>query len=391
VGVTAFLVVVIAAVLFFPRVAGLFDRGEEDAAQERPVLYVVSDTEDHAQAVQQAFATAFPDYDVRLTQQETDWVREQITAGEAQCAFALNSLTSYTYYVDDLSMYDSSTEAADAALQELYRVSALVDSGLSPERVAQILTAQVEHTTVSLGKDQMQNFFYTYIMIFALYMVILLYGQLVATNVATEKSSRAMELLVTSASPTQMIFGKVLSSCLAGLLQLIAVFGAAFLCFNLNKRYWGDSWVVTSIFDMPGALLAYLLLFFVLGFLLYAFLFGAIGSTVSKVEDVSTAITPVTLLFVAAFVVVMFSLGSGSVDNLLLVVCSFLPFTSPMAMFTRIAMSTVPAYQIALSIALLAASVGGVGVLSAKIYRVGVLLYGNRPKPLAILRALRQA
>jgi ABC-2 type transport system permease protein len=391
VGVTLFLVVLIAAVMFFPRVMVLFDKEDQTAPFDRPVLYLVADTADHTQAVQQAFAAAFSDYDVQVTEQGIDWLQEQITSGAAECAFVLDSLTSYTYYVDDLSMYDSNTEVADAVLQELYQVSALVDSGLSPDLAAQILTAQVEHTTTSLGKDQMQNFFYTYIMIFALYMVILLYGQMVASNVAAEKSSRAMELLITSAQPTHMMFGKVLASCLAGLIQLAAVFGAAFLFFNLNKSAWEGNWVVTSIFDMPGALLAYLLLFFVLGFLLYAFLFGAIGSTVSKLEDISTAVMPVTLLFVIAFIVVMFSLSSSSVDNLILVICSFIPFTSPMAMFTRIAMSTVPLYQILLSIALLAVGVGGVGVLSAKIYRVGVLLYGTPPKPAAIWKAIRRA
>ena len=74
-------------------------------------------------------------------------------------------------------------------------------------------------------------------MIFALYTVIVLYGQMVASNVANEKSSRAMELLVTSAKPINMMFGKVIASCLAGLMQLVAVFGSAFLFFNINKEY----------------------------------------------------------------------------------------------------------------------------------------------------------
>ncbi|MBO5973725.1 MAG: ABC transporter permease, partial [Clostridia bacterium] len=75
----------------------------------------------------------------------------------------------------------------------------------------------------------------------------------------------------------------------------------------------------------------------------------------------------------------------------LMVVCSYLPFTSPMAMFTRIAMSTVPAYEIAVSIALLIVSAAGVGYISAKIYRVGVLLYGAKPKPSALLKAIKKA
>ena len=87
----------------------------------------------------------------------------------------------------------------------------------------------------------------------------------------------------------------------------------------------------------------------------------------------------------------MFGLASGSVDNIAMLVCSFIPFTSPIAMFTRIAMSTVPPYQIALSIGILAVSVVAIGVLSAKIYRVGVLLYGTPPKLGAIFKAVWRA
>ncbi len=234
----------------------------------------------------------------------------------------------------------------------------------------------------------MRNFFYTYIMIFALYMVILLYGQMVATNVATEKSSRAMELLVTSVDPTSMMFGKVIASCLAGLLQLLCIFGSAFLLFNLNRELWAGNEIILSIFNIPLGLLLYMLLFFVLGFFLYAFLFGAVGSTASKLEDINTSVLPITMLFVIGFVVVMAGMGSGTVDSTLMRICSYVPFTSPMAMFTRIAMSTVPLYEVVLSVAILAGTVIAVGVVSARIYRVGVLLYGTKPKLGAILKSV---
>jgi ABC-2 type transport system permease protein len=233
----------------------------------------------------------------------------------------------------------------------------------------------------------MQNFFYTYIMIFALYMVIMLYGQMVATNVATEKSSRAMELLVTSANPTAMMFGKVLASCIAGFVQLVLVFGTAILLYNLNKDALVNP-LIASIFNIPIELFIYLIVFFILGFLIYAFLYGAIGSTASKLEDINTSVMPITFLFIIAFMVVMFSMSTGSVDNTAMVIASYVPFTSPMAMFTRICMSTVAWYEILISIAVLVASVIGVGVLSARIYRVGVLLYGTPPKLGKILKAV---
>jgi ABC-2 type transport system permease protein len=131
-----------------------------------------------------------------------------------------------------------------------------------------------------------------------------------------------------------------------------------------------------------------MLVFFVLGFLIYAFLYGAIGSTVSKLEDINTSAMPITFLFIIAFFVVIFSMTSGSVDNIAMRVCSFIPFTSPVAMFTRIAMGTVELYEIVISIVLLVLSTLGIGALSAKIYRVGVLLYGTPPKLSAIIKTV---
>lgn len=399
-GITIFLMVLIAAVMFFPRISGtIIGVGDTDAQEdfvemgdgELPIMAVLADTTEHTKLVCEAFTLAFPGYNVMSGGENLTELKEQITSGEVECAFVMGSLTSYTYYVNNLEIYDMNPEIADEALENLCRMDALSKEGISAEKAQQILSLEIHHETASLGKDQMQNYFYTYVMIMVLYMVILLYGQMVATNVATEKSSRAMELLITSAKPASMMFGKVIASCLAGLIQLIAVFGSAYLFYNINKPQWGNNPLITSLFDMPLDLLVYMLIFFVLGFFVYAFLFGAIGSTASKLEDINTSVMPLTFLFVIALFVVVFSMSSGNVDNMVMKVCSYIPFTSPMAMFTRIAMSTVPFYQIAISIVILVLSVFGIGIISAKIYRVGVLLYGTTPKIGSIIKAVRKA
>lgn len=389
VGITVFLVAAIAVCMFIPNIAAL--AGSDDAADadaELPVMLVYAEDNELSSVVKQYFDAAFTGYRVQLAEGTLEDLKRAITEGQAECAFVMDSASSYTYYVNNLSMYDSNTEIADNVLQEVYRITAMVERGMTPEQASEILSVQIESRTMMLGKDQMQNFFYTYIMIFALYMVILLYGQMVATNVATEKSSRAMELLITSAKPTSMMFGKVLASCIAGLIQLVAVFGTALVFYNVNKSAWGDNRIIESIFNIPVELFAYMLVFFVLGFLIYAFLYGAIGSTASKLEDINTSVMPITFLFIIAFFVVIFSMTSGSVDNTLMKVCSYIPFTSPMAMFTRICMSTVAWYEIAISIAILIASTIGVGCIAAKIYRVGVLLYGTTPKIGAVIKAV---
>ena len=214
---------------------------------------------------------------------------------------------------------------------------------------------------------------------------------MIASNVATEKSSRAMELLVTSTNPISMMFGKVLASGFAGFFQLFAIFGSALLFFNINKKSFGDDSIIGLFLDIPTNIFVYMLTFFVLGFLIYAFLYGAIGSTASKLEDINTSVMPITFVFIIGFIVSFMSMSMGNMDNIALKICSYVPFTSPMAMFTRIALSTVPMYEIIISISILFVSVVLVAYLAAKIYRIGVLLYGTPPKLKYIIKAIRNS
>lgn len=396
VGVTIAFVVLIGLVMFFPSLKGLVEAGSssENPEDEKSVMLLLNESPEEGfnvyyDSLKAGFTEVFQDYEVRDYKDGLKKAKKQIISGKAECAFVIKSATEYTYYVDNLSMHDMNTEIADELMSGQYQITAMEQAGLSAADAQTILGTLIDHKTTSLGKDQEQNFFYTYIMLFALYMVILMYGQMIATNVASEKSSRAMELLVTSAKPVSMMFGKVIASCIAGLVQIVAIFGSAILFYNINQEGWEDNAIIQSIFDMPESLFIYMLVFFVLGFFIYAFMYGAIGSMASKLEDINTSVMPITMIFLVAFMVVMYSLGNGSVDNLLMQICSYVPFTSPMAMFTRIAMSTVPAGQIAISIILLVASVVGVGVLSAKIYRMGVLMYGKAPKIGELLKNLK--
>ena len=392
VGITIFLVLLIAIVMFFPRIMALIGREQStEGAANLPIMLVKADDPSQADMVQEIFAASFTDYNVQIASEEIDTIKEEISSQKAECAFVMTGPTSYTYYVNNLSLYDANTEIANTVLQQIYQMNAMINSGMTAEQAGEVMKIQITSEVESLGKDQTENFFYTYIMIFALYMVILLYGQMVATNVATEKSSRAMELLITSANPTSMMFGKVIASCIAGLIQIVAVFGSAVVFYQINESFWGDNFIIESIFNIPPEILIYMLIFFVLGFLIYAFMFGAVGSTASRLEDINTSVMPITILFIAGFFIVVTSMSSGDVDGTFIKICSYVPFFSPMAMFTRIAMSTVPDYEIAISIAILVASTVGIGALSAKIYRVGVLLYGTPPKMSAIIKAIRKA
>ena len=388
IGITIFSIVIISIFTFFPRIESFF---EVDEPNDITPKYTMLISGSNASKIADSFSQTFLDYKVIATDESVDSIKEKVLSGEAECAFIFESLIKYTYYVDNLSMYDSNQILADETLKEIYKINAMLESGLSEEDILEISSVEIQSKSEILGKDQMQNYFYTYIMIMALYMVIILYGQMIATNVASEKSSRAMELLITSAKPVSMMFGKVFASCIAGFIQLASIFGTALITFKINEELWADNTIVTSIFNMPVELIVYMLLFFILGFLIYAFLYGAIGSTVSKLEDINVSSTPITLLFVIAFMVVLIGISSNEVDTPIMTICSFIPFTSPMAMFTRIAMSSVPLWQIIISISILIVSSGFIGYISAKIYRMGVLLYGTPPKLKNIIKMLKNS
>ncbi|MBP5314013.1 MAG: ABC transporter permease [Eggerthellaceae bacterium] len=393
IGITVFLMLLVAIVLFIPRIVDATSQGEEPTPidpNDLPVVIVTAPNDVMGLVLQDVLQQAFEgSYRVEFTHDDAQSIETLITLGAASRAFAFEDWTVYTYYVKNISISDYATAVVDGVIQNLYRLNSMVSAGMTPEQAQEIMSIAPTHETINLGVDQTNNFLYTYIMVIALFMIIMLYGQMVASNVASEKSTRAMELLVTSAKPISMMFGKVLAACAAGLVQIALIFGSAIVFYRLNESYWASDEIISSLFNIPPELLIYMLVFFLLGFLLYAFMYGAIGSTASKLEDINTAVMPITFIFIIAYILVIFSLASGSVDNVGMVIFSYVPFTSPMAMFARLAMSVVAWWEIAISIGILVATVVTVGILAARIYRAGVLLYGTKPTFKEMFKMLR--
>ncbi len=401
-GVTAVLVALSAIVMYVPKFlsSSFFSNDtndttvsyEEDVDTNKDRVLLVADW-DALQTYQldeelvEGFSEIFPSYQI-VKEDKAENIEERIRDGSLSYAFVFPSenIGYYTYYVNDISLYDHTTDNVDAMLKNRLVTQKFVQEGVDANKVQMYMNLSISHDTVNLGEDQSMNFFYTYLMIMALYMVIAMYGQMVATRVAAEKDSRAMELLIASAKPTALMFGKVLSSCVAGLVQIGVIFGSAIFFYRISGA--SSNAILSILFDIPLSLLAYMLLFFLLGYLLYAFLFGAIASTVSKTEDLSSAITPVTMLFVIAFMIVMFSMSADAINSPLMKFCSYFPFTSPMAMFARIAMSHVPFLNIAISVAILLVTVALIGRLAGKIYRVGVLMYGQKSNLFALIKQI---
>ena len=258
VSVTIIIMLAVAGVMFYPRVASFFTQGNEAGQGDRPIMLVATDSSELPTSTTEAvFRRSFPHYQIKVTTDRVEQVKEQVKSGKAKYALVLSD-TSYTYYVNGLVMADRNVATADSVVKDLYQLKMLRRHGLSAEQTSQVMTVQIKPNVRNLGKDQTKNFYSAFIMIYALYIAVMTYGQMVATNVAGEKSSRAMELLTTSASPVAMMFGKIIASCLAGLAQLVGIFGSALLFYNLNRASWQGNQMINSIFNIPPDLLLHL-------------------------------------------------------------------------------------------------------------------------------------
>ncbi|MFN3632666.1 ABC transporter permease, partial [Exiguobacterium profundum] len=209
-----------------------------------------------------------------------------------------------------------------------------------------------------------------YVMLMLLYISIITYGSMISTEVTTEKSSRVMELIISTTHPVTHMLAKVTA---IGTLALIQI--GIFLGFGYVSA--SGSELATTVIENAGNARAviYLLVFFLLGYLLYASLFAVLGSLVSRVEESQQMVMPVIMLLVAAFLVAMFGLNNP--DATIVTILSFVPFFAPMLMFLRVMLVDVAVWEVALSIGLLIGTIGVTLWIGSKFYRGGVLFYGT--------------
>lgn len=309
-------------------------------------------------------------------------LKESILSKKIEAGFIIESPTEYKYIVENNEMMDSKVAFFQEALAKAYRIYELKKMGISYSDVEYIIHPNIKQDIIILGKNSAGNYIYTYILIFIIYFVIVVYGQMIATSVASEKSNRAMELLITSTDSSNLIFGKVLGTALAGAIQVGIILLVAMTSYRLNADSWGNK--LDFIFNIPLNVILIFSVFGILGYIFYAFIFGALGALVSRTEDVSSSSTPITIIFVAVFLMSFYSMYN--IESILLKVLSFVPFSSFIAMFIRVSMGTVHIVEVLVSLVILVLSTILVGMFASRIYRLGTLMYGN---PVKLSRAIR--
>jgi ABC-2 type transport system permease protein len=222
-----------------------------------------------------------------------------------------------------------------------------------------------------------------------LYMTLIMYGVITMRSVLEEKTSRIVEILVSSVRPFQLLAGKIIGVAGVAFTQyLIWIVSAALL--GTYGAVVVNTLRPTADFPhihLSAGLLIYPMIYFVLGYLLYASLYAAVGAASSSEQDAQQLQVPITLPLVFSFI--MFNMVVRDPNSYTVVLLSEVPFFSPIIMVLRIAAETPPFWQIGLSIVLLALTTAAVAYVSARIFRVGMLMYGKRPSVVELLRWLR--
>jgi ABC-2 type transport system permease protein len=225
---------------------------------------------------------------------------------------------------------------------------------------------------------------FSIVLLMILYTSILMWGQIVMTSIIEEKSSRVIEVVASGVSPTTLLAGKLLGVGGAGLTQFL-VWSLSLLGVSLAAA--GPAAASLPLPDISPLVLVSFVSFFLLGFAFYASLYASIGAAVNTVQEAQNFVFPVIVPLVLGLV--CFPVVLESPDGGLAVSLSLVPFLTPLLMFLRIVVLTPPAWQILLSLVLLGAAIGAVLWVAARIYRVGILMYGKKPTFPELLRWVR--
>lgn len=204
--------------------------------------------------------------------------------------------------------------------------------------------------------------------LFLLYIAVLLYGSLILTGVTEEKTNRVVEVLLAALKPWQLLAGKIFGIGLLGLGQFVGTVVIALVGVQLTGAFDLPQFPVDSV--------AVLVLWFVLGFSLYAVVFGAAGSLVSRAEDAQTVAVPISLVAVAGFFVAIQALNSPT--GTLAVVTTFIPPVAPFVVPVRFAFEAVPLWQFAVSVVLTVLTIAVMTRLAGRVYLGGLLRFGGK-------------
>jgi ABC-2 type transport system permease protein len=389
IGITIFMVALALIGPAVPRVMQIFSglelTGERRIAVVNHVDGFDEQTLSHYLAPGVSF---FPDLDA---------ARAAVATGSYHYALNLNE-DSFTLYITAMGVSALNLEHSIASmLVDHHRVTSFYNMGIDTFQLQSVFGfhPQSEIMTLSpageITEETADNFFtnmiFSYVLSFVLYFGLLAGGSYIVTTVVREKSTKTMELLITSCKAVRLMNGKVLGVGAAILIQILLMVGAAAVSITTFGGVESDGVLGMLTLTFDPFIMSMLVIFFFLGFLMYAYIYAALSSTVSRMEDANSIQTLPMMLVMAGFLISIFGMtspGAGWIN-----VVSHIPFFAPFVMFMRICLGTAAMWEVAISVAAQAVLIFILAKLGASIYRMGTLMYGNKPKLKDLLAAFK--
>ena len=360
-----------------PRVLEQFSGGDENFGTTKTTIIDYDNI--YGDSLEKTFENN-PDYNVEIVTEkwDLDTVKEKIEKGEIEEALYItkqDEAISIQYVVESQSLATSLPQELVSLLQLAYQNKQIEDLGIAPEQIAVInMPFEVDLTAVE-ENESAENIFPMMMLSIVLFYAIYFFAYQVSSSITTEKRSEIIETLVTSTSPRTIVLGKTLGIGLAGVMQTIVTVVVALICAKLFLDPAMIDAVLGSINFTP-TLAIVTIVYYILGYSLFALLYALTGSTVAKPEDVQSANGPVAILAVIGFYLSYFTMMNPT--SSLNQIAAIVPISSPFCMPFRVMMGLATTGEILLSLAILVITILIVAKISIKIYSSAILNYGNR-------------
>lgn len=325
-------------------------------------------------------------YKLEVSHDDYDTIKAKIESGDISSAVIIED-NRIRYIVENTATSNGFPQGLVDGLNALYTNIQIHKLGLTANQI-QSLTPPFEYSFEQTQVEEIHgNIFVMMLMSVVLFYAIYFCAYQVSSSITTEKTSKIMETLVTSTSPTTIILGKTLGIGLVGLIQMVLIVGTAVVSANLFL----DRDMLAAVLDLSN-FTPYLALitiaYFILGYFMYAFIYALTGSTVSKPEDIQAANTPVAILSMVGFYLAYFTLTDPT--SSLNVFAALFPISSPFCMPIRILMGLASGWEVALSIIILVITIYIIARIAIKIYSNAILNYGAKMNLSSLLKAYKE-
>lgn len=376
--------VMVAAIFLMANISTIIDTFKGmDGNNGKDFVYVLDETGVLFEPLKQQLATQEADFKIKQTKDPVDALTTKVEEEKINSFLVLSMNEEGTINASYTSESASEMEkplAFQEALQSLQTTLQASQLQLSAKQVSQLFAPiEFEQNAVSPNSKTEEELStargLVYVLIFVIYFAVFAYSMMIATEVATEKSSRVMEILISSVSPVKHMFAKIAGIGTLGLLQM-ALFGiVGYIALKTSAGDMSEGFFsVFGFSNVNPSTIVYAIIYFLLGYFLYATLAALLGSLVSRTEDVQQLLAPMSfLIIIAAFIA--FS-GLGNPEAAYVTYTSYFPFFTPMVMFLRVGMLDLPIWVPILSIVILLITIFLLGWFGAKVYKGGVLMYG---------------